>query len=61
MELYSQSMKGIGIKWQVGTEHVVDSFVNLSKALGFQVLYKTNEVEEPLQTIGYCNRPDESR
>lgn len=31
------------------------------KALRFKVLYKTNEVEEQLQTSGYCNSPEESQ
>lgn len=35
------------------------NFISLRKALGLKVLYKTNEVEEQLQTSGYCNSPDE--
>lgn len=39
---------------------VMGNFVSHSKALGFKVLYKTKEVEEQLQTSGYCNSPEES-
>lgn len=37
----------------------MESFGSPSKALGFKVFCKINEVEEELQTSGYCNRPDE--
>lgn len=39
----------------------MENFVSHSEALGFKVLYKTNEVEEQLQTSGYCNSPEESQ
>lgn len=42
-------------------EQVLGNFVSYSKALGCKVLYKTNEVEEQLQTSGYCNSPEECR
>ena len=40
-------------------EQVMGNFVSHRKALGLKMLYKTNEVEEQLQTGGYCNTPDE--
>lgn len=50
-----------GIKWQAGMKQATGSFVSHSKALGFKVLYKTNEVEEQLQASGYWNSPEESQ
>ena len=50
-----------GIRWQVCMQQVTESSLSHSKALGFKVLYKTNEVEEQLQTRGYCNSPEESQ
>lgn len=40
-------------------EQVMGKFVSHRKALGLKMLYKTNQVEEQLQTSGYCNTPDE--
>lgn len=41
-------------------EQVMGNFVSHSKALRLKVLYKTNEVEEQIQTSGYYYSPEES-
>lgn len=40
-------------------QQVMESFAGDSKTLGLKVFCKTNEVENQLQTSGYCNSLNE--